>query len=122
VPGSRPRITEADRERLITLLREHYAQGQLDLDELERRVGTVLSAQYLDEAAPAVACVVPSAGRSATAGAAGTLTGQGEPYSPGPVTCRSPRNDRAASYAVSISLPVWRNSSGDTVCGSGPCR
>ena len=54
-PGSRPRVTEADRERLIALLREHYAQGQFDVDELGQRVGVVLSAQYMDEAALAVA-------------------------------------------------------------------
>jgi hypothetical protein len=46
---------EADRERLIVLLREHYALGRLDDDELDRRVGVVLSAQYADEAASAVA-------------------------------------------------------------------
>jgi len=32
--------------------------------------------------------------------------GHGEPYSPGPVTCSPSRNDRAASYAASISVPV----------------
>jgi hypothetical protein len=46
---------EADRERLVALLREHYAVGLFGLDELDRRVGMVLSAQYLDEAAAAVA-------------------------------------------------------------------
>ena len=46
---------EADRERLVALLREHYAVGLFGLDELDRRVGVVLSARYLDEAAAAVA-------------------------------------------------------------------
>ena len=46
---------EADRERLVALLGEHYAVGLFGLDELDRRVGMVLSAQYLDEAAAAVA-------------------------------------------------------------------
>jgi hypothetical protein len=60
VPGStpgapRPLAAEADRERLVALLREHYALGQLDLEELDRRVGLVLSAQYLDQAAAAIA-------------------------------------------------------------------
>ena len=53
--GPRPLAAEADRERLIALLREHYAVGLLGLDELDRRVEMVLSAQYLDEAAAAVA-------------------------------------------------------------------
>jgi hypothetical protein len=62
--GSRPLARDADRERLVALLREHYAQGQLSLDELDRRVGAVLSARYLDEAAPAVADLpqLPTAG------------------------------------------------------------
>jgi len=56
VPGGGRRVAgEADRERLIGLLREHYALGRLDDDELDRRVGVVLSAQYADEAASAVA-------------------------------------------------------------------
>ena len=52
--GLRPLATEADRERLVALLREHYAVGLFGLDELDRRVGTVLSARFLDEAAAAV--------------------------------------------------------------------
>ena len=60
MPGSapgppRPLAAEADRERLVTLLREHYALGQFDLAELDRRVGLVLSATYLDQAAAAIA-------------------------------------------------------------------
>ena len=53
--GPRPLAADADRERLVALLREHYAVGLFGLDELDRRVGLVLSAQYLDEAAAAVA-------------------------------------------------------------------
>ena len=53
--GPRPLAAGADRERLVALLREHYAVGLFGLDELDRRVGVVLSAQYLDEAAAAVA-------------------------------------------------------------------
>jgi hypothetical protein len=47
-------VREADRERLLGLLREHYAQGELDLDEMSRRVGIVLAAKRTDEAAAAV--------------------------------------------------------------------
>jgi len=52
-PGPRSVVSEADRERLLGLLREHYAQGQLDLDEMSRRVGIVLALAYSDEAAAA---------------------------------------------------------------------
>jgi len=52
-----PRVpaSETDRERWLGLLREHYAQGRLDAGELDRRVGLVLSAEFSDEAAVAVA-------------------------------------------------------------------
>ena len=53
-PGPRSPVTDAGRERLLALLREHYAQGQLDLDEMSRRVGVVLASAYSDEAAAAV--------------------------------------------------------------------
>ena len=70
--GPRPLAAEADRERLIALLREHYAVGLFGLDELDRRVGLVLSAQYLDEAAAAVADLprVPAPGTAAAGAAA----------------------------------------------------
>ena len=55
MPGARPLVSDADRERLVALLREHYAAGLFGLDELDRRVGTVLSARFLDEAAEAIA-------------------------------------------------------------------
>jgi Domain of unknown function (DUF1707) len=60
--GPRPLAAEADRERLVALLREHYALGQLDLEELDRRVGLVLSATYLDQAAAAIADLPALAG------------------------------------------------------------
>ena len=70
--GLRPLATDADRERLVALLREHYAVGLFGLDELDRRVGLVLSAQYLDEAAAAVADLprVPAPGTAAAGAAA----------------------------------------------------
>jgi DUF1707 SHOCT-like domain len=60
VPGSarggpRRLAEDADRERLVAVLREHYALGEFGIDEFDRRVGVVLGARYLDEAAAAVA-------------------------------------------------------------------
>ena len=53
-PGPRSLAADADREHLLRLLREHYAQRHLDLDEMSRRVGVVLASTYSDEAAAAV--------------------------------------------------------------------
>jgi len=63
-PPGRPRslARDADRERVIARLREHYARGELELDELDRRVGVVLAATYVDEAAAAVAGLPQLAG------------------------------------------------------------
>ncbi len=57
VPGSR--FGDADRDRLTGILREHYALGRLELDELSRRVEIVLAAEYADEAAVAVRDLPP---------------------------------------------------------------
>jgi Domain of unknown function (DUF1707) len=71
-PPGRPRslITEAARERLVARLREHYARGELELDDLTRRVEAVLAATYLDEAAAAVADLPQIAGPAAAPGPA----------------------------------------------------
>jgi hypothetical protein len=53
-PGPRSLVSDAGRERLLVLLREHYARGQLDLDDMSQRVGLVLASTYSDEAAAAV--------------------------------------------------------------------
>jgi hypothetical protein len=68
-------LAEADRERIAGLLREQYAQDRLDLDELRRRVGIVLAAEYADEAAATVADLPPLAGGHAAAGPAGAAAG-----------------------------------------------
>ncbi|HEY0717304.1 MAG TPA: DUF1707 domain-containing protein [Streptosporangiaceae bacterium] len=51
MPGDRSLLGDADRDRLIAVLREHYAAGRMDTGELSRRVGIVLTADYADEAA-----------------------------------------------------------------------
>ena len=69
-PGPRSVLSEAGRERLLSLLREHYARGQLGLEEMSQRVGVVLAAAYSDEAAAAVTDL-PLLGGSGAAGPAG---------------------------------------------------
>jgi hypothetical protein len=54
-------LSDADRDRLAAVLREHYAQGRLSLEELRRRVGVVLSAELTDEAAAAMDGLPPLA-------------------------------------------------------------
>jgi len=47
-------VGDADRERVIGLLREHFAQGRLDEAQFDRRIGVVLAAEFADEAAGAL--------------------------------------------------------------------
>jgi hypothetical protein len=65
---------DADRERLVSLLREHYARGRFDLDEFSRRVGLVLAAEYADEAASSVADL-PPLGLASSGSSKGRMTG-----------------------------------------------
>jgi hypothetical protein len=62
MPGERRSLLgDADRDRLVAVLREHYAAGRMETDELSRRVGIVLGAAYADEAAAALADLPPVA-------------------------------------------------------------
>ena len=58
--GRRSPFGDADRERLVALLREHYAAGRLDLDDLSRRVGVVLAAANAEQATVALADLPPA--------------------------------------------------------------
>ncbi len=97
---------DADRERLIAVLREHYALGEFGLDELDRRAGVVLGARYLDEAAAAVADLPRLAG-----------LGTGEPH-PGkqrrghgqaaePAAGWLPTDERFRDPTTQVVMRVW---------------
>ncbi|MGD0246489.1 MAG: DUF1707 domain-containing protein [Streptosporangiaceae bacterium] len=106
--GPRPLVAEADRERLLALLREHYAVGLFGLEELDRRVGVVLGARYLDEAAAAVADL-PSGSRSSSRG--GSSSGGGSSScggSPGTMSGRSaPRRVRRGHAHADQPAAGW---------------
>jgi Domain of unknown function (DUF1707) len=73
-PGvPRSMLGDADRDRLAGLLREHYAQGRFGLEELRRRVGVVLAAEYADEAAAAVADLPPLPGTGSSGSGASRM-------------------------------------------------
>ena len=108
--------SEADRERLVALLREHYAVGLFGLDELDRRVGAVLTARYLDEAATAVADLPGTAG-SGTAGSGTATPGAGAPrrarrrrghaHADQPAAGWVPTNERFRDPSTSTIMRVW---------------
>jgi Domain of unknown function (DUF1707)/2TM domain len=89
------RVSDADRERHVQLLREHAAQGRLTVDELDERLDRVYAARTYGELAPIVADL---------------------PEPPRPRPARSPawrRPDIAAFLAVNLVLIViWAATGG----------
>ena len=110
MPGApRPLATEADRERLVTLLREHYAVGQFGLDELDRRVGTVLSARYLDEAAAAIADLpgAPMPGTAPGSAPSRPRRRRGHAHADQPAAGWIPTSERFRDPSTSTIMRVW---------------
>jgi hypothetical protein len=56
------RLSDADRERLIELLKTHAVAGRLSVEELERRVGVVAGAETHEAAGSAFADLPPLPG------------------------------------------------------------
>ncbi len=114
MPGARPLVSDADRERLVALLREHYAAGLFGLDELDRRVGTVLGAQFLDEAATAVADLPAAPPLAAAGSAAGGSAAprrprrrRGHAHADQPATGWVPTSERFRDPSTSMIMRVW---------------
>jgi hypothetical protein len=112
--GLRPLATDADRDRLVALLREHYAVGLFGLDELDRRVGTVLSARFLDEAAAAVTDL-PASAPPGTASSSGPSSGpprrgrrrRGHAHADQPAAGWVPTSERFRDPSTSTVMRVW---------------
>jgi len=51
----RIRISDADRERAVARLREHFAQGRLSSDELDERISAALTAKTVGDLRPVLA-------------------------------------------------------------------
>jgi hypothetical protein len=112
--GRRTLLGDADRERLVALLREHYAAGRLDLDALRHRVGVVLAAAYAEEAAAALADLPPAgvpdspgAGRARRSRGRHAQTRQPEP---GWV----PTAERFRDPSSGVIMRVWTDPSDDS--------
>ncbi len=111
MPGSAPGgprrlAADDDRERLVAVLREHYAVGEFGLDELDRRVGMVLGARYLDEAAAAVADLPRLAGL----GAEGQRPGRqrrGHGQAAEPAAGWLPTDERFRDPTTRVVMRVW---------------
>jgi hypothetical protein len=120
MPGQRPRVSvsEPDRERLLALLREHYARGHIDEAALDQRAGVVLAAQYADEAEAALAGLPALTGRGAGSGpAAGQprrrpRRGHGQAARPEPGWV--PTQERFRDPTSQVIMRVWIDPSDDS--------
>jgi hypothetical protein len=112
--GRRSLLGDADRERLVALLREHYAAGRLGLDDLRHRVGVVLTAAYAEQAAVALADL-PPAGVHDTPGA-GRLGGSRGRHAqtgrPGPGWM--PTAERFRDPSSGVIMRVWLDPSDES--------
>ena len=111
MPGARPLVSDADRERLIALLREHYAARLFGLDELDHRVGTVLSARFLDEAAAAVTDLPASAPPGTAPSSSGPprrgRRRRGHAHADQPAAGWVPTSERFRDPSTSMVMRVW---------------
>lgn len=98
---------DADRDRLIGLLGEHYARGNIDDAELDRRTGIVLTARFTDEAAAAVTDLPlltgPGPASRAPAGRARHRHAQADQPGPGWM----PTSERFRDPTSRVIMRVW---------------
>ena len=107
--GRRTLLGDADRERLVALLREHYAAGRLDLDALRHRVGVVLAAAYAEEAAAALADL-PPAGLPGSPGAGRARGSRGRhAQTRKPEPGWGPTAERFRDPSSGVIMRVWIN-------------
>ncbi len=98
---------DADRERLVALLREHYALGTLEHAELDRRIGVVLAAEYTDEAAAAVADLPQLAGPGAPGQPARKPRRRGHAQAATPGAGWVPTDERFRDPTTRAIMRVW---------------
>jgi uncharacterized protein DUF1707 len=114
-PGpSAPRAlaSDKDRDRILALLREHYAHGNLDDDELDRRTGVVLAAVYTDEAAAAVSGLPALAGHGQAQSPGRARRRHGEVERPGPGWV--PTSERFRDPSSRLIMRVWIDPADDS--------
>ena len=103
--GPRAPAGDRDRDRILALLREHYARGNLDDAELDRRTGVVLGAAYADEAASAVADLPLLVGQGPVTRVARAKRRHGQAEHPGPGWV--PTSERFRDPTSRVIMRVW---------------
>lgn len=112
--AGQPRVParDADRDRLLGLLREQYARGNIDDAELDRRTGQVLAASFTDEAAAAVSDLplLPAEGPAAQPGRTRRRHAQADQPGEGWV----PTSERFRDPTSQLIMRVWIDPADDS--------
>ena len=109
----RVRIGDPERERLSAILREHYAEGRLTLEELRRRAEIVLAASYQDEAdlalaeLPAIAGGARGVAVTEQAPRRGLLSRRGHAESAQPAAGWVQTAERFRDPSTGVIMRVW---------------
>jgi len=103
-------IGDPERERLSAILRDHYADGRLTLDELRRRAEIVLSATYRDEADEALAglpAIAPGTSATVQPPRRGLLSRRGHAQSAQPSPGWEQTSERFRDPSSGQIMRVW---------------
>jgi DUF1707 SHOCT-like domain len=107
---SRVLLGDPERERLTAILRDHYAEGRLTMEELRRRAEIVLAARYQDEADQALA-ELPAAGPGSPPAAQpprrGLLSRRGHAESTRPAPGWQRTGERFRDPSSGLVMRVW---------------
>lgn len=106
-------LGDADREQLFERLSRHHAEGHLDLEELERRVGVVAAATTREEVAailsdlPALAADPPPGQRTRP------RRGRGHGDADAPRADWRPTSERFRDPRSNRVMRVWEDAAGN---------
>lgn len=104
------RLSDADRELLLEQLKRHAAAGRLDLEELERRVAVIVSAQTREQAAVAMDDLPPL--EDAAAAKRRLWGGAGHGHADAPAPDWQPTAERFRDPRTGKVMRVWVDRSG----------
>ncbi len=114
-------IGDAERDRYIAALREHYAGGRLSLEELRRRAEIVLGAEYEDEAAAVLAdlpgtlpSVAGASGAVADGSRVGWLRRRGHAQASKPAAGWVATAERFRDPSSGVVMRVWVDPADDS--------
>ncbi len=106
------RLSDADREPLFERLSAHAAAGDIELDELERRVAVVSGAQTREQAAIALADLPPLPGDPPPPPAGRPRWGRGHGDADAPTPGWRPTGERFRDPKTRRVMRVWEDLDG----------